>query len=163
MGALCPPNEKADGHITVTVTDSEDSTHKVVTIHENDIASKNALEAEVTRAKGKEQELLDQIGSIESTVAGKFNVIGSDHIEVEDKTVPQEGDKGSIRQFTITAKGLATSTELNDLTNTVAGNTASINKLKGDKTAEGSVAKTVDDAINSALTWVDVSIDTPQQ
>ena len=156
-------NEKAEGHITVTVADSDDRTHKVVTIGENDIASKNALEAEVTRAKGKEQELLNQIGSIESTVAGKFNVIGSDHIEVEDKTVPQEGDKGSIRQFTITTKGLATSTELNDLTNTVAGNTVSINTLKGDKTAEGSVAKTVDDAINSALTWVDVSIDTPQQ
>ena len=156
-------NEKAEGHITVTVADSDDRTHKVVTIVENDIASENALEAEVTRAKGKEQELLNQIGSIESTVAGKFNVIGSNHIEVKDETVPQEGDKGSIRQFTITTKGLATSTELNDLTNTVAGNTVSINTLKGDKTAEGSVAKTVDDAINSALTWVDVSIDTPQQ
>ena len=156
-------NEKADGHITVTVTDSEDSTHKVVTISENDIASMDALEAEVARATGKEQELMNTIGSIESAVAGKFNVIGSDQIEVKDETVPQEGDKGSIRQFTITAKGLATSTELNNLTNTVTDNTESINTLKGDKTAEGSVAKTVDDAINSALTWVDVSIDTPQQ
>ena len=156
-------NEKADGHITVTVTNSEDRTHKVVTIGENDIASKNALEAEVTRAEGKEQELLNKIGSIESAVAGKFNVIGSDYIDVKDETVPQGGDNGSIRQFTITAKGLATSTALNDLTNTVNGHTESINILKGDKTADGSVAKTVDDAINSALTWVDVSIDTPQQ
>ena len=156
-------NKKADGHITVTVTDSDDRTHKVVTIGENDIASKNALEAEVTRAEGKEQELLNKIGSIESAVAGKFNVIGSDYIGVEDKTVPQEGDKGSIRQFTITAKGLATSAELNDLTNTVNGHTASIGTLNGDVNTEGSVAKTVDDAINSALTWVDVSIDTPQQ
>ena len=156
-------NEKADGHITVTVTNSEDRTHKVVTIGENDIASKNALDAEVTRAEGKEQELLNKIGSIESAVAGKFNVIGSDYIDVKDETVPQGGDNGSIRQFTITAKGLATSTALNDLTNTVNGHTESINILKGDKTADGSVAKTVDDAINSALTWVDVSIDTPQQ
>ena len=155
-------NEKTDGHITVTVTNSEDGSHKVVTIGENDIASKNALDEEVARAEGKEQELLNKIGSIESAVAGKFEVIGSDYIGVEDITVPQGGDKGSIRQFTITAKGLATSTELNDLTNTVTDNTASINTLKGDKTAEGSVAKTVDDAINSALTWVDVSIDTPQ-
>ena len=155
-------NEKADGHITVTVTNSEDGSHKVVTIGENDIASKNALDAEVTRAEGKEQELLNKIGSIESAVAGKFNVIGSDYIDVKDETVPQGDDNGSIRQFTITAKGLATSTELNDLTNTVTDNTASINTLKGDKTAEGSVAKTVDDSINSALTWVDVSIDTPQ-
>ena len=156
-------NKKADGHITVTVTDSDDRTHKVVTIGENDIASKNALDAEVTRAEGKEQELLNKIGSIESAVAGKFNVIGSDYIGVEDKTVPQEGDKGSIRQFTITAKGLATSAELNDLTNTVNGHTASIGTLNGDVNTKGSVAKTVDDAINSALTWVDVSIDTPQQ
>ena len=156
-------NKKADGHITVTVTDSDDRTHKVVTIGENDIASKNALEAEVTRAEGKEQELLNKIGSIESAVAGKFNVIGSDYIGVKDKTVPQEGDKGSIRQFTITAKGLATSAELNALTSTVEGHTASIGTLNGDVNTKGSVAKTVDDAINSALTWVDVSIDTPQQ
>ena len=156
-------NEKADGHITVTVADSDDRTHKVVTIGENDIASKNALEAEVTRAEGKEQELLNKIGSIESAVAGKFNVIGGNHIEVEDKTVPQEGDKGSIRQITITANGLATSTELSALTNTVNGHTASIGTLNGDVNTKGSVAKTVDDAINSALTWVDVSIDTPQQ
>ena len=156
-------NEKADGHIIVTVADSDDRTHKVVTIGENDIASQNALKAEVTRAEGKEQELLNKIGSIESAVAGKFNVIGSDYIGVEDKTVPQEGDKGSIRQFTITAKGLATSAELNALTNTVNGHTASIGTLNGGVNTEGSVAKTVDDAINSALTWVDVSIDTPQQ
>ena len=154
---------KGSGHVTVAVADSTDGTHKVVTISENDIASQEALAAEVTRAEGKEQELLNKIGSIESAVAGKFNVIGSDYIGVEDKTVPQGGDKGSIRQFTITAKGLATSTELGTLSNTVDGNTASINILKGNKTDEGSVAKTVDDAINSALTWVDVSIDTPQQ
>ena len=156
-------NEKTTGHITVTVADSDDSTHKVVTVDENDIASKEALDKEVARAEGKEQELLNKIGSIESAVAGKFNVIGSNYINVEDKTVTQEGDKGSIRQFTITAKGLATSAALDELTNTVAGHTASINKLNGDKTAEGSVAKTVDDAINSALTWVDVSIDIPQE
>lgn len=152
---------KGSGHVTVAV--STDGTHKVVTIGENDIASQNALAAEVDRAKGKEEELLNKISSIDSAVTGKFNVIGSNHIEVKDETVPQEGDKGSIRQFTITAKDLATSTELSTLTNTVTDHTTSINILNGGKTAEGSVAKTVDDALNSALTWVDVSIDTPQQ
>lgn len=39
---------KIDGHVTVTVTKSEDGSHDVVTISENDIASKAALDAEVT-------------------------------------------------------------------------------------------------------------------
>ena len=144
---------KGSGHVTVAVAVSTDGTHKVVTIGENDIASNTALEAEVTRAEGKEQELSGRINNIESTVAGKFEVRGGEHIEVVDN--PNGG--GNIRQITISAVDLATSTDLNALTNTVAGNTASIDTLKGD------VAKTVDDAINSALTWVDVSIDTPQQ
>lgn len=151
--------EKANGHITVNVTDSGDRTHKVVTIGENDIASNTALKAEVTRAKGEEQKLSGKINDIESAVAGKFKVKGGEHIKVDDNP----NGEGNIRQITITAVDLATSTELRALTNTVDGHTESINTLKGDKTAEGSVAKTVDDAINSALTWVDVSIDTPQQ
>lgn len=152
-------NQKADGHITVNVTNSEDGSHKVVTVNENDIASKIALDKEIARAEGKEQELSGRINSIESTVAGKFEVIGGDHIEVVDNP----NGEGSVRQITITAKDLATSTDLNDLTNTVNGHTALINTLNGNVDTNGSVAKTVDDAINSALTWVDVSIDTPQQ
>ena len=45
----------------------------------------------------------------------------------------------------------------------IDANADAITVLNGAETVEGSVAKTVDDAINSALTWVDVSIDTPQQ
>lgn len=46
---------KADGHVRVAVADSTDGTHKVVTVSENDIASANALTAEITRAKGAEE------------------------------------------------------------------------------------------------------------
>lgn len=145
-------NEKADGHITVTVTDSEERTHKVVTILENDIASNTALKAEVTRAEGKEQELSGRINNIESTVAGKFKVRGGEHIEVVDNP----NGEGNIRQITISAVDLATSTDLIALSNTVTDNTASIVTLNGDVNRAGSVAKTVNDAINSALTWVDV-------
>ena len=152
-------NDKATGHITVTVADSDDRTHKVVTVGENDIASNTALEAEVTRAKDEEQKLSGRINNIESTVAGKFEVRGGEHIEVVDN---QNGG-GNVRQITISAVDLATSTDLNALSNTVAGNTTSISTLNGDVNTNGSVAKTVNDAINSALTWVDVSIDTPQQ
>lgn len=45
---------KADGHVTVAVADSTDGTHKVVTVSENDIASADALTAEINRAKEAE-------------------------------------------------------------------------------------------------------------
>ena len=47
---------KGDGHVRVAVADSTDGTHKVVTVSEDDIASANALTAEITRAKGAEAE-----------------------------------------------------------------------------------------------------------
>lgn len=44
-------NAKVDGHVKVTVAKSFDNTHDVVTITENDIASANALTAEVAARK----------------------------------------------------------------------------------------------------------------
>lgn len=44
-------NAKTDGHVKVTVSKSADSTHDVVTITENDIASADALTAEVAARK----------------------------------------------------------------------------------------------------------------
>lgn len=53
---------KADGHITVTVADSIDKTHKVVTVGENDIASATGLTAEVNRAEGAEDKIEASVG-----------------------------------------------------------------------------------------------------
>ena len=53
---------KADGHVRVAVADSTDGTHKVVTVSENDIASANALTAEVNRAKGAEDKIEASVG-----------------------------------------------------------------------------------------------------
>ena len=53
---------KTDGHVTVTVTDSEDGTHKVVTVGENDIASDTALTAEVSRARAAEDKIEASVG-----------------------------------------------------------------------------------------------------
>ena len=53
---------KADGHITVTVADSVDKTHKVVTVGENDIASATGLTAEVNRAEGAEDKIEASVG-----------------------------------------------------------------------------------------------------
>lgn len=44
-------NAKADGHVKVSVAKSEDNTHDVVTVTENDIASKDALDAEIAARK----------------------------------------------------------------------------------------------------------------
>ena len=53
---------KAEGHITVTVADSVDKTHKVVTVGENDIASATGLTAEVNRAEGAENKIEASVG-----------------------------------------------------------------------------------------------------
>lgn len=53
---------KAEGHITVTVADSVDKTHKVVTVGENDIASATGLTAEVNRAEGAEDKIEASVG-----------------------------------------------------------------------------------------------------
>ena len=53
---------KADGHVRVTVADSTDGTHKVVTVSENDIASASALTTEVNRAKAAEDKIEASVG-----------------------------------------------------------------------------------------------------
>ena len=53
---------KANGHVRVTVANSSDSTHKVVTVSENDIASATALTTEANRAKGAEDTIEASVG-----------------------------------------------------------------------------------------------------
>ena len=53
---------KTEGHVKVTVADSTDGTHKVVTVSENDIASASALTAEVNRAKAAEDKIEASVG-----------------------------------------------------------------------------------------------------
>lgn len=53
---------KTDGHVRVAVANSTDGTHKVVTVTEDDIASANALTAEITRAKGAEDKIEASVG-----------------------------------------------------------------------------------------------------
>lgn len=53
---------KPDGHVRVTVADSTDGTHKVVTVSESDIASAKALTAEINRAKGAEDKIEASVG-----------------------------------------------------------------------------------------------------
>lgn len=52
----------SNSHVTVAVADSTDKTHKVVTIGENDIASANALNSEINRAKAAEDKIEASVG-----------------------------------------------------------------------------------------------------
>ena len=54
--------EKKTGHVTVSVADSTDGTHKVVTVNENDIASAATLTAETGRATGAEDKIEASVG-----------------------------------------------------------------------------------------------------
>lgn len=53
---------KAEGHVRVTVENSSDKTHKVVTVSENDIASASALTTEVDRATKAEDKIEKSVG-----------------------------------------------------------------------------------------------------
>lgn len=53
---------KEEGHVRVAVANSTDGTHKVVTVSEDDIASANALTAEINRAKGAEDKIEASVG-----------------------------------------------------------------------------------------------------
>lgn len=53
---------KTVGHVQVTVANSTDGTHKVVTVSESDIASATALTAEIDRAKGAEDKIEASVG-----------------------------------------------------------------------------------------------------
>lgn len=53
---------KADGHVKVTVADSTDKTHKVVTVTESDIASATALAKEISDARAAETKITPKAG-----------------------------------------------------------------------------------------------------
>ena len=53
---------KPNGHVKVTVADSTDGTHKVVSVSESDIASATALTNEVNRAKAAEDKIEASVG-----------------------------------------------------------------------------------------------------
>lgn len=194
---------KGDGHVRVTVADSTDGTHKVVTVSESDIASATALTDEVNRAKGAEdkieasvglaadgshvqstghytnkattvvgeiaaldKQVYDNTGAITTvtntanqnkqdiaTINGKLatasavTVEGSTNITVTSSTVG--ADKHKV--FTVAAKDLVTTTQHNALTSRVTNTEQAIQRLDGDETTQGSVAKKISDA----LSWIE--------
>ena len=87
-------NAKADGHVRVSVANSTDGTHKVVTVTENDIASAVNLTAEINRAKTAEGANATAIGkntAAITTLNGTAAVKGSVYYKIAEALTWIEG------------------------------------------------------------------------
>ena len=120
-------NAKADGHVTVTVEDkttAEGVSYSEVTVAEDDIASADDLEAEITRAKSAEDTIEASVGL------------------AEDGT-----HKATTGNYTSKATTIAG--EIADLDAQVKANADAIDVLNGTDTVTGSVAKSIKDAVEA--------------
>ena len=158
---------KAEGHVTVTVTDSENGTHKVVTVGENDIASAAALTAEIDRATKAEDKIEASVGlaadgsHVQSTghyTKNATTVVGE--IAALDTQVKANADNIT----TISGNVTTNASDIANLKKTVSGHTTSINTLNGEETARGSVKHTAkgyaDNALADAKAYTDTSLTT---
>ena len=120
-------NAKADGHVTVTVEDkttAEGVSYSEVTVAEDDIASADDLEAEITRAKSAEDTIEASVGL------------------AEDGT-----HKATTGNYTSKATTIAG--EIAALDAQVKANADAIDVLNGTDTVTGSVAKSIKDAVEA--------------
>ncbi len=156
---------KTSGHVTVAVADSTDSTHKVVTIRENDIASATGLTAEVSRAQNAEDKIEASVGlaadgshvkTNDNYTSGATTVVGE--IAALDKQVKKNADNIT----TISGNVTTNASDITELKKTVSGHTTSINTLNGEETAAGSVKHTAkgyaDTALANAKAYTDTSL-----
>lgn len=131
---------KAEGHVTVAVTDSTDKTHKVVTISENDIASANALTAETTRATKAEDKIEASVG----LAADGSHVKTNGNYTKNATTVVGEIAALDTQVHTNTGK-------ISTVTDIANKNKQDIATLNGGETTKGSVAN----KIAEALSWIE--------
>lgn len=120
-------NAKADGHVTVAVEEkktAEGVSYSEVTVSEDDIASAQDLEDEITRAKAAEDKIEASVGLAED---------GS--------------HKATTGNYTKTATTIAG--EIAALDAQVKTNADAIDVLNGTDTVVGSVAKSIKDAVEA--------------
>lgn len=156
---------KAEGHVRVTVGNSSDNTHKVVTVSENDIASASGLTTEVNRAKAAEDKIEASVGLTTDGSHVKTNgnytknattVVGE--IAALDTQVKTNADNIT----TISGNVTTNASDIAKLKTTVSGHTTSINTLNGEETALGSVKHTAkgyaDNALKEAKAYTDEAL-----
>ena len=120
-------NAKADGHVTVTVetkTTADGVAYSEVTVAENDIASADDLEAEITRAKAAEDTIEASVGLAED---GSHKTTDGNY----------------------TSKATTIAGEIAALDAQVKTNADAIDTLNGADTVTGSVAKSIKDAVEA--------------
>ena len=120
-------NAKADGHVTVTVeakATADGVAYSEVTVAENDIASADDLEAEITRAKAAEDTIEASVGLAED---GSHKTTDGNY----------------------TSKATTIAGEIAALDAQVKANADAIDVLNGTDTVTGSVAKSIKDAVEA--------------
>ena len=153
-GAHTVVNAKADGHVIVTVNKSEDSSHDIVTVSENDIASAAALTSEIANRKavtGIEGDAYVKHST--DTIIGEAISLDDADVKlatklkaVSDAVDGIKGDKNFVKSLTV-----------NNVPADVANNAATVTidgadiKLDGYKIASDGSALAPNDTVNAAL------------
>ena len=147
-------NAKADGHVIVTVAKSEDSTHDVVTVTENDIASATNLTNEIAHRKAVTGIKGDAyVKHTEDTIIGTATDLDDADVKLATKLKAVSDDVDTIKGDKTFVKSLA----VNNVPADIANNAATVTidgadiKLSGYTAASDGGKLTPEDTINAAL------------
>ena len=147
-------NAKADGHVIVTVAKSEDSTHDVVTVTENDIASATNLTNEIAHRKAVTGIKGDAyVKHTEDTIIGTATDLDDADVKLATKLKAVSDDVNTIKGDKTFVKSLA----VNNVPADIANNAATVTidgadiKLSGYTAASDGGKLTPEDTINAAL------------
>lgn len=153
-GAHTVVNAKADGHVIVTIAKSGDSSHDIVTVTENDIASATDLTNEiahrkaVTGIKGNAYE-----AHLDDTIIGTAADLDDADVKLATKLKAVSDDVDTIKGDKTFVKSLT----VNNVPAVVANNAATVTidgadiKLDGYTIASDGGALAPNDTVNAAL------------
>lgn len=148
-------NAKADGHVIVTVAKSEDKTHDIVTVSEDDIASATNLTNEIAHRKavtGIEGDAYVKHSS--DTIIGNATDLDDADVKlatklkaVSDDVDTIKGDKTFVKSLTV--NNVPAEVANNAATVTIGGANIKLSGYVADNSNGGALAPT--DTINAAL------------
>ena len=153
-GAHTVVNAKADGHVIVAVAKSEDNTHDIVTVSENDIASAAALTSEIANRKavtGIEGDAYVKHST--DTIIGEATSLDNADVKLATKLKAVSDDVDTIKGDKTFVKSLT----VNNVPATVANNAATVTiggadiKLTGYTAPSGGGAILPINTVNQAI------------
>ena len=137
---------KTDGHVTVTVAKSNDGSHDVVTVGENNIASATALAAETSSRQSQDDKIEDSIGldaegnhktTTGNYTSGAITVVGE--IAALDTKLKEVSD--TLGTGVTTAEGKTVTEQLQALSGTSESNSGDTSVNGAKKYTEGKIAE----------------------